>query len=67
MNWICILDLCLGNLSNKACKCTYVYNFLVDEFEFNTNAYTIDTEIKAKRNNMISDVITFRITKRKRK
>ena len=28
---------------------------------------TIDTEIKAKRNNMISELITFRITKAKAK
>ena len=29
--------------------------------------YTIDTEITAKRNNMISELITFRITKAKAK
>ena len=29
--------------------------------------FTIDTEIKAKRNNMISELITFRITKAKAK
>ena len=30
-------------------------------------SFTIDTEIKAKRNNMISELITFRITKAKAK
>ena len=32
-----------------------------------SNKITIDTEIKVKRNNMISELITFRITKAKAK
>ena len=31
------------------------------------SVYTIDTEMKAKRDNMISELITFRITKAKAK
>ena len=35
--------------------------------EGETKTNTIDTEIKAKRNNMVSELITFRITKAKAK
>ena len=44
----------------------YGYSFL-DLFFPNKNTDTMDTEIKAKRNNIISGLITFRITKEKAK
>ena len=43
--------------------------FFFSEHSFSNKHFpsTIDTEIKAKRNNMISELITFRITKAKAK
>ena len=59
-------DACLEhpNLSDMLCQKTPPDGVWFAQVRFHT---TIDTEIKAKRNNMISELITFRITKAKEK